>query len=163
MVVDLWSVPARVRRPLTVGSPGMRVNPSGSGDSPLANASKGFPSANQRPAGVMPIGMISNLSGLRAAMTERALDRLTSCSPERPPKRTATRSLDAAIGFLLWRGDKGLQPLSGRVFLSLPYGPRRGQCAGGLLFTLEEIFRLKGLGIFVTIYPKFCSIMAVAH
>ena len=53
----------------------------------------GSPFSSQRPSWVMPSGTTSYLSRFIAAMTERADASDTSCSPDRPPKITPTRSL----------------------------------------------------------------------
>ena len=50
------------------------------------------PPASQRPALVIPIGTASYRSGSSARITEAAEASDTSCSPERPPKITPTRS-----------------------------------------------------------------------
>ena len=47
---------------------------------------------SQWPSLVMPMGTTSYLSGSRPRITEAAEARETSCSPERPPKRTPMRS-----------------------------------------------------------------------
>jgi hypothetical protein len=56
----------------------------------------GSPPTSQRPSRLMPIGTTSKRVGSMAAITEAALASDTSCSPERPPKTTPTRS------FPLW-------------------------------------------------------------
>ena len=56
---------------------------------------------SQRPSRVMPIGTISNRSGSIARMMVCAERSETSCSPERPPKTTPTRSFRA----MLWLPD----------------------------------------------------------
>src|SRR5580704_2936325 len=47
---------------------------------------------SQWPSLVMPMGTTSYLSGSRPRITEAAEARETSCSPERPPKRTPMRN-----------------------------------------------------------------------
>jgi hypothetical protein len=56
-----------------------------------ASARSGSPPTTQRPSRVMPMGTTRWPPRSRAAMTEAAEARDTSCSPERPPKMTPTR------------------------------------------------------------------------
>src|SRR5690606_30005712 len=59
---------------------------------PSLSAASGSSPTSHRPSLVMPMGITSYLAGSSAFMTDSADIRLTSCSPDRPPKRTATRT-----------------------------------------------------------------------
>ena len=76
----------------TAGSAATSAAGIASDDEPASSNCDASPNS-QRPCLSMPIGTISYRSGSKAPITERAERRLTSCSPERPPKRTPTRSL----------------------------------------------------------------------
>src|SRR5579885_557097 len=66
-----------------------------------ASAARVSSTVSQAPERAMATGSTSNRSRSRAAITERAEATDTSCSPERPPNSTTTRSLRrAVIGFL---------------------------------------------------------------
>src|SRR5574341_2378682 len=64
---------------------------------PCSNAPITSPPLNHLPACVTPICVTSYLAGSSTESTDRADMSETSCSPERPPKRTATLSLRGAV------------------------------------------------------------------
>src|SRR5579864_6731423 len=86
---------------------------------------------SQWPSLVMPMGTASYLSGSRPRITEAAEARETSCSPDRPPKRTPTR-------------NRFLLVVMSRVWLSVirPQftvgGEERGDCVRALRTNSEE-------------------------
>src|SRR5678816_3399902 len=64
-----------------------------------ARAFIGFPEESHRPSWVIPIGTTSYFCGSRACRTDSADRSDTSCSPERPPNRTAIRILAGVFMF----------------------------------------------------------------
>src|SRR5262245_59607087 len=102
-----------------------------------ASARSGSPPMSQRPSLAMPIGTRSNRFRSMAAITEAAPARDTSCSPERPPKTTPTRSfrtlsaIDPVVSDALLPGENSFQP-SGGLLLLTPRPPL-GEALGELL------------------------------
>ncbi len=64
---------------------------------PSARCPGSADSSTQRPSVAMPTGTTSYLSGSRAAITLPAEMQEMECSPERPPKTTATRGLRSEL------------------------------------------------------------------
>src|SRR3954462_12818120 len=64
-----------------------------------ARAFMGFPEESQRPSWVMPMGTTSYFCGSKDCRTDSADRSDTSCSPERPPNRTAIRILAGVFMF----------------------------------------------------------------
>src|SRR5882724_8985920 len=117
------------------------------------SARMGSPPTSQRPSRVIPIGTTSNRAPSMAAITEAALASDTSCSPERPPNTTPTRSLppdrSRAIGFRCIRRRWGgaTSQFGRRRVLSPGLGPA---ARPALLAPLEEagreVFFLPAIG-----------------
>src|SRR5690606_30103671 len=97
---DKGRKPARVGSATKVtGVPSPRARPSVG--SPWAGSNR-----NHRPALLMPTGMTSYRVRSMAFMMERADRRETSCSPDLPPNKTATRRRSAMDGFTPQRSSR---------------------------------------------------------
>src|SRR5262245_57408305 len=103
-----------------------------------ASARNGRPPTSRRPSLPRPMGTSSNRLRSIAAITEAAPASETSCSPERPPKTTPTRSfrglsaMDPVVSDRAFTGENSFERSGGLLFLA-PRPPLR-ETLGDLLF-----------------------------
>src|SRR5215510_8629302 len=97
---------SRRHRPARVGSPTMVTSQCSPADKTACGSSAvASRDISQRPSLEIAIGTMSYLDGSMALITDSADRKETSCSPERPPNMTPTRSLEEGV----WNpGSEGL-------------------------------------------------------
>src|SRR5260370_33679407 len=94
---------------------------------------------SQRPSLAMPMGTRSKRLRSTAAITDAAPARETSCSPDRPPNTTPTRSFPGVFAMRSVVSDHGfpgrelLEPDLSRALLLVPPRPPFGEAVGHVL------------------------------